>query len=407
MALETSADKPAPLRSVSLALQGWIARLGAVWVEAEVVQPKLSGNTYYLTLRDLTATMSVSATAFRGVVESSASPITDGTRVIVHAKPEFYSPNGRLSLRLLEIRPTGEGELLAQLERRRQLLAAEGLFEARWKRPLPLLPTSIGLITGKGSAAERDVLENVRDRWPDAAIEVRHALMQGSQSAMAVIAALRELDAAAHVDVIVIARGGGSMEDLLPFSDEALVRAVHGATTPVVSAIGHEPDVPLLDLVADLRASTPTDAAKRVVPHVGDERAGLAGARERARQAIAAQLHREQAGLDALRSRPVLRSPAAFVDTQQEVVTAQRERARLAMRARLTRAHDEVGHHLARVRALSPLATMQRGYAVALDPEGRAVTSVGTIATGDDLVLHLTDGLATVRVTDLQEHPHE
>lgn len=407
MALETSADKPAPLRSVSLALQGWIARLGAVWVEAEVVQPKLSGNTYYLTLRDLTATMSVSATAFRGVVESSASPITDGTRVIVHAKPEFYSPNGRLSLRLLEIRPTGEGELLAQLERRRQLLAAEGLFEARWKRPLPLLPTSIGLITGKGSAAERDVLENVRDRWPGAVIEVRHALMQGSQSAMAVIAALRELDAAAPVDVIVIARGGGSMEDLLPFSDEALVRAVHGATTPVVSAIGHEPDVPLLDLVADLRASTPTDAAKRVVPHVGDELAGLAGARERARQAIAAQLHREQAGLDALRSRPVLRSPAAFVDTQQEVVSAQRERARLAMRARLTRAHDEVGHHLARVRALSPLATMQRGYAVALDPEGRAVTSVGTIATGDDLVLHLTDGLATVRVTDLQEHPHE
>src|SRR6478736_4043852 len=125
MALETSADKPAPLRSVSLALQGWIARLGAVWVEAEVVQPKLSGNTYYLTLRDLTATMSVSATAFRGVVESSASPIIDGTRVIVHAKPEFYSPNGRLSLRLLEIRPTGEGELLAQLERRKQLLAAE------------------------------------------------------------------------------------------------------------------------------------------------------------------------------------------------------------------------------------------------------------------------------------------
>lgn len=407
MALETSADRPAPLRSISLALQGWIARLGAVWVEAEVVQPKLSGTTYYLTLRDLTATMSVSATAFRGVVESSASPITDGTRVIVHAKPEFYPPNGRLSLRLLEIRPTGEGELLAQLERRRRLLAAEGLFEARWKRPLPLLPSSIGLITGQGSAAERDVLQNVRDRWPGAVIEVRHALMQGSQSAMAVITALRELDAADHVDVIVIARGGGSLEDLLPFSDEALVRAVHAATTPVVSAIGHEPDVPLLDLVADLRASTPTDAAKRVVPHVGDERAGLAAARERARQAISAHLHREEAGLAALRSRPVLRSPAAFVHTQQDIVTAQRDRARRAMRARLARAHDEIGHHVARVRALSPLATMQRGYAVALDPTGRAVTSVGTIATGDDLVLHLTDGLATVRVTDLQEHPHE
>ncbi|MBC9225885.1 exodeoxyribonuclease VII large subunit [Aeromicrobium sp. 636] len=407
MALETSADSPAPLRSISLALQGWIGKLGAVWVEAEVVQPKLSGNTYYLTLRDLAATMSISAIAFRAVVESSASPITDGTRVIVHAKPEFYSPNGRLSLKLLEIRPTGEGELLAQLERRRQLLAAEGLFEARWKRPLPVLPTAIGLVTGKGSAAERDVIQNVRDRWPGATLEVRHALMQGSQSATAVIAALRELDAAAHVDVIVIARGGGALEDLLPFSDEALVRAVYAATTPVVSAIGHEPDVPLLDLVADLRASTPTDAAKRVVPHVGDELAGLAAARERARQAVAAQVHRELAGLAALRSRPVLRSPSAFVDSQQDLVMAQRERARRAMRSRLDRAHDEIGHHLARVRALSPLATMRRGYAVALDPAGHAVTSIEPLAAGDELVLHLTDGRATVRVTELQEHPHE
>ncbi|MCL3836322.1 exodeoxyribonuclease VII large subunit [Aeromicrobium duanguangcaii] len=407
MALETSAESPAPLRSISLALQGWIGKLGAVWVEAEVVQPKLSGNTYYLTLRDLAATMSISAIAFRAVVESSASPITDGTRVIVHAKPEFYSPNGRLSLKLLEIRPTGEGELLAQLERRRQLLAAEGLFEARWKRPLPILPTAIGLVTGKGSAAERDVLENIRDRWPGATIEVRHALMQGSQSATAVIAALRELDAAAHVEVIVIARGGGALEDLLPFSDEALVRAVYAATTPVVSAIGHEPDVPLLDLVADLRASTPTDAAKRVVPHVGDELAGLTAARERARQAVAAHVHRELAGLAALRSRPVLRSPSAFVDGQQDLVLAQRERARRALGSRLDRAHDEVGHHLARVRALSPLATMHRGYAVALDPAGHAVTSIEPLATGDELVLHLTDGRATVRVTELQEHPHE
>ncbi|GAA3532847.1 exodeoxyribonuclease 7 large subunit [Aeromicrobium flavum] len=407
MALETSADSPAPLRSISLALQGWIGKLGAVWVEAEVVQPKLSGNTYYLTLRDLAANLSISAIAFRAVVESSASPITDGTRVIVHAKPEFYSPNGRLSLKLLEIRPTGEGELLAQLERRRQLLAAEGLFENRWKQRLPILPTAIGLVTGKGSAAERDVVENVRDRWPGASLEIRHALMQGSQSATAVIAALRELDAASHVDVIVIARGGGSMEDLLPFSDEALVRAVHAAATPVVSAIGHEPDVPLLDLVADLRASTPTDAAKRVVPHVGDELAGLTAARERARQAVAAQLHREAAGLAALRSRPVLRSPSAFVDAQQDHVSGQRERARRAMAARLDRAHDEVGHHLARVRALSPLATMHRGYAVALDGAGRAVTSIDPLAPGDELVLHLTDGQATVRVTDLQEHPHE
>lgn len=407
MALETSADKPAPLRTISLALQGWIDRLGAVWVEAEVVQPRLSGNTYYLTLRDLAASFSVSAIAFRAIVESSATAITDGTRVIVHAKPEFYAPNGRLTLKLLEIRPTGEGELLAQLERRKQLLAAEGLFEARWKKPIPLLPRAIGLVTGKGSAAERDVVENVHDRWPAATVVTRHALMQGSRSVAEVVAALRDLDQHPDVEVIVVARGGGSLEDLLPFSDESLVRAVHAARTPVVSAIGHEPDVPLLDLVADLRASTPTDAAKRVVPDVRDESAGLAAARDRARQAVLMHLRREAGTLAGVRSRPVLASPSAFVETQQHLVDGTRDRARMAMRSRLDRAHDEIGHHLARVRALSPLATMHRGYAVALDGSGAAVTSIGQVATGDDVVLHLTDGLVTARITDLQEHPHD
>ncbi len=407
MTLETSAESPAPLRTISMAIQGWVGRLGAVWVEAEVVQPKLSGSTYYLTLRDLTANMSVNAIAFRGVVESTAAPITDGTRVVAHAKPEFYAPNGRLSLKLLEIRPTGEGELLAQLERRRRLLAAEGLFEARWKKPLPVLPRAIGLVTAVGSAAERDVLRNVHDRWPAARIEVRHALMQGSQSAAAVIDAVRSLDALEHVDVIVIARGGGSLSDLLPFSDEALVRAVHAASTPVVSAIGHEPDVPLLDLVADLRASTPTDAAKRVVPDAREEQVGLDGARERMRRAVSTLISREATALTALRSRPVLCSPTAFVEAQQEIVDAHRDRARRAITARLDRAHDEIGHHVARVRALSPLATMRRGYAVALDDSGHAVTSIDPIEVGDRLVLHLTDGQATVSVTDLQEHPHE
>lgn len=407
MALETSADRPAPLRTIALGIQGWVDRLGAVWVEAEVVQPKLSGNTYYLTLRDLVGTFSVSAIAFRAVVESSATPITDGTRVIVHAKAEFYPPKGQMSLRLMEIRPTGEGELLALLERRRRLLAAEGFFETRWKKRLPVLPAAIGLVTGRGSAAERDVIENIRDRWPQAQIVVRHALMQGSQSAAAVIAAVRELDDHDAVEVIVVARGGGSLEDLLPFSDEALIRAVYDAATPVVSAIGHEPDVPLLDLVADLRASTPTDAAKRVVPDVADERAGLTAARARARSAVVARLHREASELSALRSRPVLTSPTAFVDVQQDIVDAHRARAHRAIRARLGRAHDEIGHHLARVRALSPLATLDRGYSVALDTAGAAITSISQIGPDDEVVLHLTDGLATARITALQEHPHD
>lgn len=407
MALETSADHPAPLRTVSMAIQGWVDRLGAIWIEAEVVQPRLSGTTYYLTLRDLVGTFSVDATAARLVVESSAAPITDGTRVVVHAKADFYPPKGRLSLRLLEVRPTGEGALLAQLERRRQLLAAEGLFEARWKRPIPVLPTAIGLVTGRDSAAERDVLENVRNRWPAATIVVRHALMQGSGSAAAVITALRELDDHHEVDVIVIARGGGSLQDLLPFSDEALIRAVHAARTPVVSAIGHEPDVPLLDLVADLRASTPTDAAKRVVPDVLDEQAGLDAARHRIRQALGAQVARERSLVASLRSRPVLASPTAFVEAQQEWIDAHRERNRLAIAVRVDRAGDEIGHHLARVRALSPLATLERGYAVATGADGATVTSVRGLHAGDELVLHLTDGVATARLIDLQEHPHE
>ncbi|HPU13656.1 MAG TPA: exodeoxyribonuclease VII large subunit [Aeromicrobium sp.] len=407
MALESSELAPVPLRTIAEGLKGWIEQLGSVWVEAEVVQPKRSGSTYFLTLRDLTGNFSISAIAYRSVVESSTSPITDGTRVIVHAKAEYYSPNGRLSLRLFEIRPTGEGELLAQLERRRQLLAAEGLFETRWKKPLPVVPQAIGLITGKDSAAERDVIENIRDRWPNATIEVRHALMQGTQSAAAVIAALAELDQEPAVDVIVIARGGGSLEDLLPFSDEALVRAVFAAKTPVVSAIGHEPDMPLLDLVADLRASTPTDAAKRVVPHVGDELAALAGARDRARYAILARLSREQTDLAALRSRPVLASPLTTVQTQTELIQAQRQRSARAIEARVQRATDEIGHHLARVRALSPLATLERGYAVALRPDGAAVRSISQLAIGEELVLNLTDGKVVAQITELQENPHD
>ncbi len=260
MALETSADQPAPLRQVSQLIEGYVGRLGAVWVEAEIAQLTRRQGVCFLTLRDLTAKMSIEATCNSQILDAAPLPITEGSRVIVHAKPSFYSPRGSLSLELREIRPQGEGELLAQLERRKQLLAAEGLFDPRLKKPLPLLPHGIGLITGKASAAEHDILENTRLRWPDVRFVVRHALMQGASSAADVMQALRELSRDDSIDLIVIARGGGSVEDLLPFSDEGLIRAVHAVSKPVVSAIGHEPDVPLLDLVADMRASTTTAA---------------------------------------------------------------------------------------------------------------------------------------------------
>jgi exodeoxyribonuclease VII large subunit len=398
MALDTSADSPAPLRQISQLLDGYIGRLGAVWVEAEIAQLTRRQGICFLTLRDLSAKISIDAKCHVSILDASPIPVTEGSRVVVQAKPAFYAPRGSLSLDLREIRPQGEGELLAQLERRRQLLAAEGLFDPRLKKPLPLLPRGIGLITGRASAAERDILENARLRWPDVRFVVRHALMQGNDSARDVMAALAHLSADASIDLIVIARGGGSVEDLLPFSDEALIRAVHACVLPVVSAIGHEPDTPILDLVADLRASTPTDAAKRIVPDVREELAGVAMMRERASVAIRSILERETRGLDDIRSRPVLSQPSTLVDAQQSLVHDWRDRSRRSLGHRLDRAGDEIVHHLARVRGLSPLATLERGYGVAQLPDGTVVTSVRQVAVGDELTVRVADGTVATRV---------
>jgi exodeoxyribonuclease VII large subunit len=410
MALETSPEKPAPLRQISQLIEGYVGRLGAIWVEGEIAQLNRRQGVCFLTLRDLRASMSISVTCRSAVLDASPFPVTEGSRVVVHAKPTFYAPSGSLSLDAREIRPVGEGQLLAQLERRKQLLAAEGLFDPRARKPLPLLPHGIGLVTGKASAAERDVLEVARGRWPDVRFVVQHALMQGASSARDVIAAVTRFDRDASIDVIVIARGGGSTEDLLPFSDEGLLRAVHACRTPVVSAIGHEPDTPLLDLVADVRAATPTDAAKRIVPDVREELAGLAAMRERSSLAIRALLGREAHGLAAIRSRPVLATPSTLVDAQQRLVHETRDRARRSLGHRLDRATDEVGHHLARVRALSPLATLQRGYAVAQLADGTVVTSVEQVAKGDELTVRVADGLVGVRTLTTQttgkEDPH-
>jgi exodeoxyribonuclease VII large subunit len=398
MALDTSADSPAPLRQISQLLDGYIGRLGAVWVEAEIAQLTRRQGICFLTLRDLSAKISIDAKCHVSILDASPIPVTEGSRVVVQAKPAFYAPRGSLSLDLREIRPQGEGELLAQLERRRQLLAAEGLFDPRLKKPLPLLPRGIGLITGRASAAERDILENARLRWPDVRFVVRHALMQGNDSARDVMTALAYLSADASIDLIVIARGGGSVEDLLPFSDEALIRAVHACVLPVVSAIGHEPDTPILDLVADLRASTPTDAAKRIVPDVREELAGVAMMRERASIAIRSILEREVRGLDDIRSRPVLSQPSTLVDAQQSLVRDWRDRSRRSLGHRLDRAGDEIVHHLARVRGLSPLATLERGYGVAQLPGGTVVTSVRQVSVGDELTVRVADGTIATRV---------
>lgn len=299
MAVNTSAEAPLPVGEVSRLIGGWIERLGAVWVEGQITQlsRRPGAGVVFLTLRDPSHDISVGVTCFRQVFDTVADVVGEGARVVVHAKPEWYAPRGQLSLRAVEIRPVGVGELLARLEQLKKSLAAEGLFAAERKRPLPFLPQLIGLVCGRASAAERDVLENARHRWPAVRFEVRNVAVQGVHAVPQVVQAVKELDARPDVDVIIVARGGGSVEDLLPFSDEQLVRAVAACRTPLVSAIGHEPDNPLLDHVADVRASTPTDAAKRVVPDVGEELERVRMLRGRARRCVEAFVEREERGL--------------------------------------------------------------------------------------------------------------
>lgn len=259
----TSAENPWPVREVNSKVKAWIERLGSVWVEGQLAQVNMkpSWRFSYLTLRDVEAEMSLQVTCDTALLQNAPAPLRDGDRVVVYGKPTFFTGRGSFSLRATEIRPVGVGELLARIERLRQQLASEGLFDASRKLPLPYLPRCIGLITGRGSAAERDVLSVAEDRWPHVNFKVINTAVQGAPAVPEVITALEALDADPEVDVIIIARGGGSVEDLLPFSEEALQRAVSRARTPVVSAIGHEPDNPVLDNVADLRAATPTDAA--------------------------------------------------------------------------------------------------------------------------------------------------
>ncbi len=396
MGLVNSAEQPLPVRTVARSISEWVARLGRVWVEGQITQLSRRPGTVFLTLRDPVADVSLTITCARSVAESVVPPLVEGARVVVHAKPDFYIGRGTLSLKALEIRPVGVGELLARLERLKGVLAAEGLFAADRKRALPFLPRRVGLITGRAGAAERDVLENARRRWPAVDIAVREVAVQGHLAVEQVIGALRELDRDPVVDVIVIARGGGSVEDLLPFSDEALCRAVVACRTPVVSAIGHEPDSPLLDLVADVRCSTPTDAGKRVVPDVQEEAARVRQLRDRGRRVAVGTLDRERSQLESLRSRPVLATPATLVDTRLSDVVELRERARRCTAARLLSAQSDLDHVLARVVALSPQATLDRGYAVVQDEDGAVVRDADAVPPGADLQVRLAHGTLLV-----------
>jgi exodeoxyribonuclease VII large subunit len=393
-----SAENPFPVRAVAIRVAGWIDKLGMVWVEGQLTQINIRPNskTVFMVLRDPAADMSLSVTCPRDLVLSAPVKLAEGIQVVVCGKPSFYTGRGTFSLRLSEIRAVGIGELLARIERLRRLLDAEGLFDPRLKRPIPFLPTTIGLITGRASAAERDVTTVAAARWPAVRFAVRNTAVQGPNAVSEIVEALRELDTDPDVEVIVLARGGGSVEDLLPFSDETLCRAIAACRTPVVSAVGHEPDNPLCDLVADLRAATPTDAAKKIVPDTAAEQQLLDDLRRRSAQALRNWVAREQRALDQLRSRPVLAEPLAALTVRADEV----HRARSAVRRDITRLVDvqteRVGHLAARLATLGPAATLARGYAVVQTvPAGApavVLRSVDDAPAGARLRVRVADG---------------
>ncbi|ACZ29970.1 exodeoxyribonuclease VII, large subunit [Xylanimonas cellulosilytica DSM 15894] len=390
----TTPDAPWSVAVVSEKIRGWIARLGDVWVEGQVVQFTERPGSWmqYLTLRDVEAEASLSVKIPSRALATSTARIEKGARVLVHAKPDFWTGNGSFALLADEVRPVGVGELLARIEHLRRILAAEGLFDESRKTRLPFLPHVVGLVTGRNSDAKHDVMKNALLRWPQVRFEVREVAVQGPSAVREVKAAIAELDARPEVEVVVVARGGGALEDLLPFSDESLVRAAAACRTPLVSAIGHEQDCPLLDLVADLRASTPTDAAKRVVPDVAEERRRVEQARRTMRHALRARLDREQHGLDGVRSRPVLARPESMIEHREREIAYRVTHARHVLNAALLRASGEIGRLEAQVRALSPASTLERGYAVVQRPDGHVVRSPDDAAPGTGVRLRLAAG---------------
>jgi exodeoxyribonuclease VII large subunit len=408
MTAPTTPEQPWPVRTVARKIAEWVDKLGAVWVEGQLAQvtARPGTGTAFLVLRDPAADVSLQLTAPVGLVREGGPAVAEGNRVVVHGKPSFFLGRGTLSLRVDEIRAVGIGELLARIERLRRLLAAEGLFDAARKRRPPFLPRCIGLITGRASAAEHDVVSNATARWPSVRFRIENTATQGALAVPQIVDALGVLDRDPDVDVIVLARGGGSIEDLLPFSDETLCRAVADCRTPVVSAIGHEPDTPLVDHVADVRCSTPTEAGRRLVPDLAEETARIAGLRDRARRALAGWVDREERLLAVLRGRPVLADPLRMLDAHVADVERQREAARACLLRGLDRRATDLEHVRARLVTLGPAATLARGYAVVqrvpADGGGTlpVLRSVTEVDAGDRLRIRVADGAVAATVTD-------
>jgi exodeoxyribonuclease VII large subunit len=399
---ETSSESPAPVRVVSEAIKDYVDRLGPIWIEGEISElNERSGGMAFMRLRDTSVDMSLSVMCYKNVL-AAVQPLPANARVVIHAKASWFTKNGSLTMSAKEIRQVGVGELLARLEALKGVLAAEGLFSADRKVALPLLPRKVGLICGRNTDAEKDVVENARRRWPAVEFEIREVAVQGAAAVVEVSEALRELESIEDVDVIIITRGGGSFEDLLPFSDESLVRLAASCETPIVSAIGHEKDSPLLDLVADYRASTPTDAAKRVVPDIEQEIADINKIRDRIYRRLVSTIDYELNQISQLRNRPVMKDPSVMVKVRVEELNALRDRSHRGFKALLDIEKKEIKGVIAHLRSLSPQSTMDRGYSVVQSDDGEIVRDATKLKAGAVLRIRAAKGEARASVLELK-----
>ena len=397
---ETSSESPAPVRVVSEAIKEYVERLGPIWIEGEISElNERSGGMAFMRLRDTSVDMSLSVMCYKNVL-AAVQPLPANARVVIHAKASWFTKNGSLTMSAKEIRQVGVGELLARLEALKSLLAAEGLFSADRKVALPKLPRKVGLICGRNTDAEKDVVENARRRWPAVEFEIREVAVQGAAAVVEVSAALRELEELEDVDVIIITRGGGSFEDLLPFSDESLVRLAASCETPIVSAIGHEKDSPLLDLVADYRASTPTDAAKRVVPDIEQEISDINKIRDRMYRRLLASVDYELNQIAQLRNRPVMKDPGVMIKVRSEDLSALRDRSHRGFKALLDIEKKEIKGVIAHLRSLSPQSTMDRGYSVVQSDDGKIVRDATKLKVGSVLRIRAAKGEAKASVLE-------
>lgn len=391
-ARDTTPENPWPVSLLSQHFHDAVERWPAAWIEGQIIEinARRTG-TVYLTLRDSFQEVSISALGF-GAFAQKARAFQQGDRVVMHGQADLWVKSTRLSFRADDIRRIGSGGIKEQIDELRKKLKGEGLFDESNKVPIPEFPTTIGIVCGPGARAEGDIITNVNLRWPIVHFAVKYAHVQGPQCPAEVVQAIQELDADPAVDVIIVARGGGSFEDLIGFSDERVVRATAACVTPIISAVGHEDDWTLIDLASDMRASTPTDAAKRVVPDVREQQQLVASAIGTMSMRMRAMVDNESRLIEGYVNRPSLTHPQTMVEShERDIADAVR-----AMRIGLTRIVDDAQMHVEKLKAtltaLSPQSTLDRGYAVLQNASGHVVDDAGDVHVDDELTITLRHG---------------